>query len=82
MGFSTNPQTCLEEALGDLQMMGSAIYYKKCHEVDTVAMQVLVGAPNTIKEDIIKQVMDRELTGLERKSYYLLTTITNYLRTN
>jgi hypothetical protein len=81
MGFSTDPQTCLEEASGDLRMMGSAIYYKKCQEVDTVATQVLVGAPNTIKEDVIKQVMDRELTGLEKK-LLLLTTITNYLRAN
>jgi hypothetical protein len=49
MGFSTDPQTCLDEALGDLRMMGCAIYYKKCQEVDTVATQVLVGAPNTIE---------------------------------
>ncbi len=75
MGFSTDPQTCLEEASGDLRMMGSAIYYKKCQEVDMVATQVLVGAPNTIKEDIIKQDMDRELTGLEKK---LLLTNDNY----
>ncbi len=56
-------------------MMGCAIYYKKCQEVDTVATQVLVGAPNTIKEDIIKQTMDRELMALEKK---LLLTNTDY----
>ena len=39
----------------------------KCHEVDTVATQVLVGAPNTIEEDISKQTMDKELTLLEQK---------------
>jgi hypothetical protein len=75
MGFSTDPQKCLEDALGDLRMMGCAIYYKKCLEVDTVATQVLVGAPNTIKEDIIKQTMDRELMALEKK---LLLTNTDY----
>jgi hypothetical protein len=75
MGFSTDPQTCLEEALGDLRMMGCAIYYKKCQKVDRVATQVLVGAPNTIKEDVIKQTMDRELMDLEKK---LLLTNTDY----
>jgi hypothetical protein len=75
MGFSTDPQKCLEDASGDLRMMGCAIYYKKCQEVDTVATQVLVGAPNTIEEDIIKQTMDRELMALEKK---LLLTNTDY----
>jgi hypothetical protein len=35
-------------------MMGCAIYYKKCQEVDTVATQALIEAPNTIEEDIIR----------------------------
>ena len=67
MWFSTDPQKCLVDALGDLRMMGCAIYYKKCQEVDTVASQVLVGAPNTIKEDIIKQTMDKYLKKLDWK---------------
>jgi hypothetical protein len=67
MGFLTDPQTCLDNAAGDQRMMGCAIYYKKCQEVDTVATQVLVGAPNTIEEDIIKQTMDEELKILEKK---------------
>jgi hypothetical protein len=54
MDFLTDPRTCLDDASGDLRMMGCAIYYKKCQEVNTVATQVLVGAPNTIEEDIIK----------------------------
>jgi hypothetical protein len=66
MGFSTDPQTCLDDAAGDLGMMVCAIYYKKCQEVDTVATQVLVGAPNTIEEDIIKQTMDEELKIWEK----------------
>ncbi len=67
MGFLTDPQTCLDDALGDLRMMGCAIYYKKCQEVNTVATQVLIGAPNTIEEDIIKQTMEEELMVLEQK---------------
>jgi hypothetical protein len=63
----TDPQTCLDDASGDLQMLGCAIYYKKCQEVDMVATQVLVGAPNTIEEDIIKQTMDEELMVIEQK---------------
>jgi hypothetical protein len=75
MGFSTDPQTCLGEASGDLRMMGCAIYNKKCQEVNTVATQVLIGAPNTIEEVIVKQTMDRELMDLEKK---LLITNTDY----
>ena len=75
MGFLTDPQICLDDAAGDLRMMGCAIYYKKCQEVDTVATQVLVGAPNTIEEDIIKQTMDEELKILEKK---LLLTHKDY----
>jgi hypothetical protein len=56
-------------------MMGCAIYYKKCQEVDMVATQVLIGAPNTIEEDIIKQMMDEELMVLEQK---VLHTDTDY----
>ncbi len=40
-----------------------------------VETQVLVGAHNTIEEDIIKQVMDRELMDLEKK---LLLTNNDY----
>jgi hypothetical protein len=40
-----------------------------------VATEVLINAPNTIKEDIIKQTMDRELMALEKK---LLLTNTHY----
>jgi hypothetical protein len=75
MGFLTDPQICLDDAAGDLRMMGCAIYDKKCQEVDTVATQVLVGAPNTIEEDIIKQTMDEELKILENK---LLLTNKDY----
>ncbi len=55
MGFSLDPQKCLEEASGDLRHMGCAIFYKQCQEDSTVARQVLLGAPNTFKENIIKQ---------------------------
>ncbi len=54
MGFTDNPEKCLNEAAGDLRMMGCAIFDKKCQEVDTVTSQVLIGMPNTIKEEIVK----------------------------
>jgi hypothetical protein len=59
MGFLLDPQKCLEEAAGDLQHMGCVIFYKQCQEVSTVARQILLGAPNTIKENIIKQTLDK-----------------------
>ena len=46
-------------------MMGCAIFYKKCQEVDTVTPQILISVPNTTKEDIIKQTMDKELKAIE-----------------
>ncbi len=67
MGFSLDPQKCLEEAAGDLRHMGCAIFYKQCEEVNTIARQILLGAPNTIKEDIIKQTLDKELKLVEQK---------------
>jgi hypothetical protein len=33
--------------------------------MDTVTSQILFGAPNTIKEDVIKQTMDKELKKIE-----------------
>ncbi len=47
--------------------MGCAIFYKQCQEVSTIAWQILLGAPNTIKADIIKQTMDKELKLVEQK---------------
>jgi hypothetical protein len=67
MGFSLDPQKCLEEAAGDLWHMGCTIFYKQCQEVRTVARQILLGAPNTIEEDIIKQTLDKELKLVEQK---------------
>jgi hypothetical protein len=75
MGFTKTPQQCLDDAAGGLRMMGCAIFYKKCQEVDTVTSQILIGAPNTIKEDIIKQTIDKELKAIEKK---LLLTDKNY----
>ncbi len=65
MGFSVDPQKCLEEAAGDLRHMGCAIFYKQCQEVNTIARQILLGAPNSIKEQSIQQIMDNELVQLE-----------------
>ncbi len=43
MVFRENPQNCLEDAAGDLRMMGCVIFYKKCQELDTVTSQILIG---------------------------------------
>jgi hypothetical protein len=67
MGFSLDPLKCLEEAVGDLQHMGCAIYYKQCQEVNTIARQLLLGAPNTIDKEMIKQTLDEELKLVEQK---------------
>jgi hypothetical protein len=67
MGFTENLQQCLKDTVGDLRMMGCAIFYKKCQEVNTVTSQILISMPNTIKEDIIKQTMDEELKVIEKK---------------
>ncbi len=67
MGFSLDPRKCLDEAAGNLRHMGCAIFYKQCQEVSTIARQILLGAPNTIKADIIKQTMDKELKLVEQK---------------
>jgi hypothetical protein len=53
MGFSLDPQKCLDEAAGDLRHMGCAIYFKQCQEVNTVARLLLLGAPNMIEEEVI-----------------------------
>ena len=75
MGFSQDPETCLLDASGDLRMMGCAIYFKKCQEVDTIVTQILVGVPNTIEEEVIKQIMDKELRELEKT---LILTVADY----
>ena len=65
MGFSLDPKKCLDEAAGDLRHMGCAIYFKQCQEVNTVARQLLLGAPNTIEDEIIQQTFDHELKLVE-----------------
>jgi hypothetical protein len=66
MRFTGNPEQCLDEAAGDLCTMGCAMYYKKCQEVDTVTSQILIGVPNTIEEEIIKQTLDKELKNIKQ----------------
>jgi hypothetical protein len=67
MGFSLEPQKYLEEAAGDLRHMGCAIYFKQCQEVNTVARQLLLGAPNTIEEEVIRRMFNEELKKIERR---------------
>jgi hypothetical protein len=66
MGFSLNPQKCLDEAARDLRHMGCAIYFKQCQEVNMVARLLLLGAPNTIEEEVIRRTIDKELQQIEQ----------------
>ncbi len=61
MGFSLDPQKCLDEAAGDLRHMGCAIYFKQCQEVNTVARQLLLGA------QVIRRTVDKELKQIEQR---------------
>jgi len=65
MGFSTNPKNCLDDTARDLRTMGCSLFYKKCQEVDTVLKLILLGVPNSIKEDVIKDTLDKVLSELE-----------------
>ncbi len=67
MGFSLDPRNCLDKAARDLRHMGCAIFYKQCQEVNTIARQILLGAPNTVEEESIKQTLDDELKRVEQK---------------
>jgi hypothetical protein len=66
MGVSLDPQKCLNEATGDLRHMGCRIYFKQCQEVNTVARLLLLGAPNTIEEEVIRRTIDKELQQIEQ----------------
>jgi len=65
VGFSINRNNCLDDAAGDLRTMGCSLFYKKCQEVDTVSKLILLGVPNSIKEDVIKNTLDKVLSELE-----------------
>jgi len=65
MCFSINPKNCLDDAAGDLRTMGCSLFYKKFQEVDTVSKLMLLGVPNSIKEDVIKDTLDKVLSELE-----------------
>ncbi len=47
MGFLIDPKECMEEAAGDLRMMGCSLFYKQCQEVDTVSVCVCFWPPVT-----------------------------------
>ena len=38
---------------------------KKCQEVDMVPKLILLGVPNSIEEDVIKDTLDKVLSELE-----------------
>ena len=47
-------------------MMRCYLFYKQHQEVDTVSKLILMGLPNSIKEDVIKGIVDQVLVDLER----------------
>jgi hypothetical protein len=60
-------------------MMGCSLFYKKCQEVDTVSKLILLGVPNSIEEDEIKDTLDKVLVDMEST---LLQTDSEYKLTN
>ncbi len=56
-------------------MMGCLLFYNKCQEGDRVSKLILLGVPNSIKEEVIKRTLDKELASLD--STLLVTEITN-----
>ena len=46
-------------------IMGFSTNPKKCQEVDTVSKLILLGVPNSIEEDVIKDTLDKVLSELE-----------------
>jgi hypothetical protein len=75
MRFTENPKQCLDGVAGNLEMMGCSNFYKKCQEVDTVSSLIYIGKPNMIKEEVIKETLDVELTKIKQ---ILLTTHRTY----
>jgi hypothetical protein len=65
MGFKLDPQQYLEEAGGDLCLMGCSIFFNKCQEVDTVSNFIFLGVPNFISEETAKETVDKVLQELE-----------------
>jgi hypothetical protein len=61
----------LDDVAGHLRTMGCSLFYKKCQEVDMVFKLILLGVPNSIKEEVIKGILDKVLAELE--STLLLT---------
>jgi hypothetical protein len=58
--------------------MGCTLFYKKCQEVDTVSKLILLGVPNSIKEEVIQSTLNTvlvnvEITLLNTDSEYKLT---------
>ncbi len=62
MGFSIDPKTFMDDAAGDLRTMGCSLFSKKCQQVDTVSKLILLGVPNGIEEEVIKDTLDKVLS--------------------
>ena len=42
------------------------MFFKKCQQVDTVSKLILLGVPNSIEEEVIKNTLDKVLMELEQ----------------
>jgi hypothetical protein len=65
MGFSLDPKECLDDAAGDLRMMGCSLFYKKYQEVGMVSKLILLGVPYLIEKEVLERTLDEELASLE-----------------
>jgi hypothetical protein len=55
--------------------MGCSLFYKKIQMVDTVSKLILLGVPNSIKEEVIQSTLNTVLKNLETT---LLNTDSKY----
>ena len=67
MEFKGDPEEVLGTAAADLRAMQCTIFYKRCQHVATESNIILIGAPNSVGEEIIKEVFQKELKEIENK---------------
>ena len=61
------PKPILDEAEGDIQAMGYAIFWKPCQEINTVTTMAFLGIPSSIEVSVVKKKVDKTLNELEKK---------------
>jgi hypothetical protein len=74
-GHLARPQGMIGQCSRGPTNDGLLLFYKKIQEVDTVLKLILLGVPNSIKENMIKGIVDQVPVDLE---YTLLCTDSEY----